>query len=164
MMFGQDEGFAASRKPVTVTLLDCFGGFTPGHTQVLGCDRQVRACREADQVEGVRRRKGLVKVIYAPDQAAFFVAPGTEIFDVQVAYAENERSLGDVATNLRPVLKPAVKRGAEKREGRFGHERMLQGHVAADDREAPGQPLLEILSCLEDIHRVLFVLRRFDNP
>ncbi len=56
-----------------------------------GLDGEVGADGEADQIDGVGHRPGFIKVIDSPDEAAFDVAPGAKVFDVEVANRENMR-------------------------------------------------------------------------
>ena len=69
---------------------------------------------EADEIVGVGHGMGFVEVVDAPDQAAFNVAPGAEIFHVQVAHRQHARSLGKFGAHLRPDLRPAVIGSAQK--------------------------------------------------
>src|SRR6267378_5104855 len=57
-----------------------------------------------------------------------------------------------ISANLRPDLQPAVEGGVEKRERGFRHLLVLEGEILANNRELPGQPVLEIGLCFEDIH------------
>ncbi len=99
------------------------------------------------------RREGFVEIVDAPDEAAFGVAPGAEVLDVEIADAEDGWSFRELGTDFRPVLQPAVKRGAEERERILRHQRVFERDVLADDGEALGQPLLEVCGGFEDVHR-----------
>ena len=74
---------------------------------------------------------------------------------MQIAYTQYGRGLGQMTAKLRPELQPAVEGGAEKRELRFRLVLVLEGEILPNDRELPGQPVLEIGSCFEDIHAEL---------
>ncbi len=82
---------------------------------------QVCADGEANQVVGVGKGMRLVEVIDAPDQASFDIAPGTEVFDVEVADSEDMWGFGEVRTDVRPELCPAIVSGTKKRKGRRLH-------------------------------------------
>jgi hypothetical protein len=59
-----------------------------------GFGGEVRAYGEADEIVGIGQRIGFVEVVDAPNQAALEVAPGTEVFYVQVADGEGVRRFG----------------------------------------------------------------------
>ena len=98
------------------------------------------------------RGEGFVEVVDSPDEAAFGVAPGAEVLDVEIADAEDGWSLGEFLASFRPVLKPAIEGGAEEGERILRHERMFERDVLADDGEALGKPLLEVRGGLKDVH------------
>ena len=54
-------------------------------SQMRALDGQVRAGGQAHEIDGVREAPDFVEIIDAPNQAAFDVAPGAEVFDVQIA-------------------------------------------------------------------------------
>ncbi len=56
-----------------------------------GFGSQVRAYGEANQIVGVGHRVGFVKIVDTPDEAAFDVAPGAEILDMQIAHSQHLR-------------------------------------------------------------------------
>ena len=86
-----------------------------GHPQVVAGDRQVSAGGEADEIEGVGCRKGFVEIVHAPDQAAFCVAPGAEVFDVQIADAEDDGSFCELLGRLRASAGASGKTWRERR-------------------------------------------------
>ena len=47
----------------------------------------------------------------------------------------------------------------EERERGFRHLLVLEGEILANDGELPGQPVLEIGRCFEDIHAGLIGFR-----
>jgi len=151
VVFGEDERFAAGGESVAITLFDGFGGFAFGNAKMFFGDGQVSAGGEANEIDGVGGGGDLVKIVDAPDEAAFGVAPGAEIFDVKIADGENVRSLREVGTDERPELKPAIKGGAEKRKSGFGHVLMLEGDVLLDDWELRGEPSFEVDSSVDDV-------------
>ena len=46
----------------------------------------MRACSQADEVHAIGQFVRFVKIVYAPHQAAFDVAPGAKVFDVQITH------------------------------------------------------------------------------
>ena len=97
-MLGEDECLAALGDGVAIALFDGFGGFAARHLEVVAVDRQIRAGGEANEIERVRSRESFVEIVDAPDEAAFGVAPGAEVLDVQIADAENGGSFGELLT------------------------------------------------------------------
>ncbi len=104
MVFRQDEGFAAGSEGVAITLFDGLGGGPPGKAEVFFTDGHIDAGGQADEVERVGRGPGFVEIVHAPDQASLFIAPRPEVFDVQIAYAQNRRGLRQMGAKLRPEL------------------------------------------------------------
>src|SRR5579859_5527917 len=115
-------------------------------------DGQMRAYGEADQIVGVGHGIGFVEIVDAPDEAAFRIAPGAEILDVQVAYREQLRTLGEFGTDLGPELRPAVVGGAQKREDRSLHVAVLRVQISLDDVGAMAEPVFKVAGSLTDVH------------
>ncbi len=97
-------------------------------------NRQVGARRQPHQVVRVRHRVSLVKVIHTPDQPPLLIAPGAEIFHVQVAHGQHPRSSCQVGTDLKPYLHPAVEGGAQKLKRILGHAGVLQRQIGRNYR------------------------------
>src|SRR6476660_9044989 len=114
--------------------------------------REVCADGEANQVVRKRHGVGFVEIVDAPDEAAFNVPPGAEVFHMQIADRQHSGSLGKVRTNLWPELSPPVKRGTEERKYRQLRSGMLEAEVLLDERRAVGQPILKVAGCLDDVH------------
>jgi hypothetical protein len=157
MIFGEDEGFTAGFERVAIAFFDGLGGLPFGDAEMFAGDGQIGAGSKADEIDGVGSGGDFVEIVDAPDEAAFGVAPGAEIFDVKIADGEDVRSLGEVWADERPELQPAVERGAEKGECGFGHVLMFEGEVLLDDRKLYGEPALEVEGGVEDVRE----LRRF---
>src|SRR5258708_21558392 len=104
------------------------------------------------QIERVRGGPGFIQIVHAPDEASFFVAPRPEVFDMQIAYTQYGWGFRQMSANLRPELQPAVEGGAEERESGFRHVLVLEREILPNDRELPGQPVLEIGRGFEDVH------------
>ena len=79
-----------------------------------------------DEINGVGGGPCLIKIVYTPDQAAFEVAPGSEIVDVQIPDGQDPRGAREFRANKRPPLGQPIKRRAEKGEGGLGHVGVLQ--------------------------------------
>src|SRR5437660_6185249 len=119
MMLRQDKGLAACGQGIAVAPFDGLGGFAARQAQLLTRNCQIRARGQAYKIQGVGSRPGFIEVVHAPNQAAFLVAPRTEVLDVEVADSQNGGGLCEVGADFGPKLNPAVKGSAKKRERRF---------------------------------------------
>ena len=117
-----------------------------------GLDGEVGANGQADQVDGVGHGPGFIEVVDAPDEAAFDVAPGTEILDVQIAHSEDMGSIRKIRADLGPELRPAVVGGAEEREEFRLHTRVFDTQVFLIDMSTLGQPGFKVASGFDDVH------------
>jgi len=52
---------------------------------MLSACRQQSASGKPHQIHGVGVDAGLIEVVYSPDEAAIDIAPGAEVFNVEVA-------------------------------------------------------------------------------
>ncbi len=95
---------------------------------------------------------GFVEIIDSPDQASLDVSPCPEIFNVKVTHCQNMRSLGEIRADLRPYLCPAIISGTQKGKDIGLHVGVFEAKVLLDDRSAARQPILEVSSCLDDVH------------
>ena len=118
-----------------------------------GFRREMRAYGEADKIVGVSERIGFVKIVHAPDEPTFDVAPGAEIFDVQIAHGEHAGCFGKIGANLRPDLGPSIVRGAKKRKHRLLHSGVFQLEISFDDQSALGEPVLKLTGGFDNVHR-----------
>ena len=59
-------------------------GLATGANDAFLFNRQDRTHCQSDQVDGVREMRGLVKIIDAPNQPPFGVAPSAEVFHVEI--------------------------------------------------------------------------------
>lgn len=64
-----------------------------------------RAGREANEVVGIGQRGGFVKIVDAPNQPALHVAPGAEVFDMEIAYSERAGRARFIRTMIAPDLR-----------------------------------------------------------
>jgi hypothetical protein len=108
-MLCQDERSAAPLEAPAVTLEHRLADLLLIQRELVvpGCDHG--AGREPDQISGVGERPGLVEVVHSPDQSPFGVAPGAEVFDVQVSHRQYLPRLGEIGADHRPVLRPPEK-------------------------------------------------------
>ena len=97
---------------------------------------------------GQASSKSLTPQIRRPSQ----VAPGAEIFHVQVADRENARGFGEIGANLRPDLRPAVIGGAEKGKDLRLHAGVLEAEVLLDDGGAVAQPVFKLARGFDHVH------------
>src|SRR5205807_1373135 len=93
-----------------------------------------------------------VKVIHAPDQAALSVAPSTEVFHVQIANGEDAGSLGEIGTDLRPDLHPAIIGGTQERKNRSLHAAVFEAQIWLDEVGVTAEPFLEAASRFDYVH------------
>ena len=100
----------------------------------------VRAGGQAHQIDGIRQLVDFVEIVDAPDQAAFDVAPGAEIFDVQIADREHTRGASRIRADLGPELHPAIKRGAKERKHILRHGLMFALKIGGQQADVPGEP------------------------
>ena len=114
MVLGKNQRPASLRQALDVALEDGPAGLLGLYLQMPDGDRQVRAGRQAHQIDRVGKPVCFVEIVDAPDQAAFDVAPGAEILDVEVAHGEHLRRAGDIRADFRPQLHPAVEGGAQE--------------------------------------------------
>jgi hypothetical protein len=83
------------------------------------------------------------------------IAPGAEILHVQIAHSQHLRRPGQVGTNLRPHLNPAVEGGAQKLKWIRGHAGVFQSQIGRNNRNVFGQPRFILLGRFFDTHRML---------
>ena len=107
---------------------------------------------QADQIVGIGHGVSFVEVVDAPDQASLHVAPGAEIFNVQIADRQHLRSIGEIGTDLRPDLRPAVESGSQKRKYRRLHVEVFEAQVVLDQIRVMAQPILEVAGRFYDVH------------
>lgn len=107
---------------------------------------------KADQVDGIGHGPGFVEIVDTPDEAALDVAPGAEVFYVEIADGEDLRSVGEIGTDLRPDLRPAVVGGAEEHEDIRLHVRVFEAEVFGIDAGALGQPGFELAGGFDYVH------------
>ena len=105
-------------------------------------DGEERAGSQPYQVIGVGHYGGFIEIVYAPDQAAFHIPPGAEIFHMKITHAQDSRGLRQIGANLRPNLHPAIKGGPQKRKCRLCHALMLQAQVRLHNRCVRTEPVL----------------------
>ena len=89
MFFAQHEGAALVAQAFAIT-------FERGVTDVFFFERQLSrldgkmgAHREPHQIDGVGHRPRFIEVVDTPDEAAFDVPPGAEVFHMEIANRED---------------------------------------------------------------------------
>src|ERR1700683_1626158 len=110
------------------------------------------ADRQTHQIDGVSHGPGFVEVIDAPNQAAFDVAPGSEIFYVKIADREHVRRAGKLRTDFRPELRPTIIRGAQEHEDVRLHVGVFEAQIPLIDLSAFRQPVFELARGLDYVH------------
>ena len=71
---------------------------------------------------------------------------------MEIADSEDLRGTGEVGTDFRPDLRPAVISGAEKQEDVRLHVRVLEAEVSLVDASALGEPGFELAGGFDDVH------------
>ena len=85
VMLGQHERHAAAFEAPAIAFENRFRSLLRRDVQMIGGDGQMSAGGQANQVDRVGQPADFVEIVDAPDQPAFDVAPGAEVFDVQIA-------------------------------------------------------------------------------
>ena len=137
MLFAEDEGASLLLHAFAIAFEHC-------SADVLAL--------ETNQINGVGHGAGFVKIIDAPDQAAFHITPGAEVFHVKIADRENVRRVRQFRADLRPELGPAIVRRAKEREEFVLHASVFEAEVLLVEVHALGKPFLEVPSGLDDVH------------
>ena len=125
------------------------------NAELLGIDREVRAGRQPDQVDGVRHAADFVEVVEAPDQAAFDVAPRAEIFHVQIADREHLGSFRALGADLGEQLGPAVKGRAKEGENGRPHGLVFGREIGRHNLQLLRQPGFVGARRLMKVHRLI---------
>ena len=99
-----------------------------------------------------RQDGSFVEIIDAPNQSALDVTPRAKILDMQITNGENMGSLGQVGTNLRPNLHPAIEGCPKKRKNGFRHALMFQAKIGLHQLGVAAEPLFKAMRCLDNIH------------
>lgn len=123
-----------------------FDGETSGLGSEMGADRKPY------QIDGISHRRSLIEVIDTPDEAAFDVAPGAKVFDMEIADGEQARRPGQVRAYFRPELHPTIKGGAEEAKKITPHGGVFQAEISFVDLRPQGKPLLELARGFNDVH------------
>ncbi len=85
--------------------------------------REQRAGGQPHQIHDVGQVGRLIEIVDTPDEPSFRVPPRAEVLNMEVAHAQNLRSLHQIRTDVRKELSPAVKGRAEEGKRPFFHER-----------------------------------------
>ena len=64
-----------------------------------------------------RVRHGFIKIVDAPDEPSFSVAPSTKVLDMQITNSQYARGTSFDLTPILPELNPAIERGPHESEG-----------------------------------------------
>src|SRR5579871_4395278 len=99
---------------------------------MLTSGRQVCAGGKSHQVARVRHVTGFIEIVDAPNEPAFDVAPGTEIFYVQIADGEQFGCIRSLGRSCRPGLRPTIESRAEEWKLGFRHQQVLAIKIRLD--------------------------------
>lgn len=152
VLLSQDKRQAALAHTVAIAFKNRIADIGSLQGEMAGLSGEVSADGQAYKVVGVGERMSFVKIVDTPDQAAFGVAPGAKIFNVEIADGEYVRCLREIGTDLRPDLCPAVVRGSQKGKDSLFHAGVLQAEIFFDQIGAEGQPFFEAVGGFDDIH------------
>ena len=152
MMLAQNERKSFGLEAGLIALENCTADIFALQREFAAIDGKVGADGEADQIDRVRHGPCFVEIVDAPDEAALDVAPGAEVLDVQIADGENFRGLGELGTNLRPKLRPAVVSGAEEREEFFLHASVFEAKISLFEVSSLAEPGLKVAGGFDDVH------------
>ena len=99
---------------------------------------------------------GFIEVVDTPVESAFSVAPGAEVFDVEVAGGENNRGFHQLGQCCRKELGPAIESSSKQDERAGAHELVLLVEIGLHDFGVLAEPALIFQCCSVDIgHRRL---------
>ena len=125
VVFAEHESAALCPHAFDVTFEDSATNVFTFEGKASGLSGEMSADGQTYQVDDIGHRPGFIKIVDSPDEAAFNVAPGAEIFNVKIANGKDVRSFREVGTDLGPNLRPAVKGGAEEGEEIVAHARVF---------------------------------------
>src|SRR5579862_2730327 len=152
MLFAQDKWKAPRVETLAIALKNCVADVLLFKRQATRFDCEMSADRQAHEVDGICHGPSFIEVVDAPNQAAFEVAPGAEIFDVQIADCKHMRGFGKVGQDFRPELYPAVISSAEKGK-EFGlHALMLEAKIRLLNACMVAEPSFELARGFDDVH------------
>ena len=152
MLFAENEGASFLLHAFAIAFEHSSADVFAFQRKVSHVNRKMRADGESNQIIGVGHRAGFVKIIHAPDQAAFHITPGAEVFHVKITDGENARRVREFRAALRPELSPAIVCRAKEREEFVLHASVFEAEVLLFERHALGKPFLEVASGLDDVH------------
>ena len=152
MLFAQHEGASLFAHGIAIAFEQGTANVLAFEGEASGLGGQMSTDGEADQVDGVGHGPGFVEIVDTPDESAFDVAPGAEIFDVKISDGEDLRGAGKVGTDLRPELRPAVISGAEEQEDVRLHVGVFEAEVLLVDLRVVGQPGFELAGGFDYVH------------
>src|SRR4029077_11469470 len=106
--------------------------------------RQERAGRQSHQIMRERQPASLIEIVYTPDQPSLSIAPGAKVLRVKIPNGKHDvLFLGSkFGALLRPQLRPAVERRAQKLKGIVRHRLMLLFDLEIEDFLIWLQPFL----------------------
>src|SRR5208283_4669308 len=157
MVLGENERPAAPGDGIAIALLDGARGFLAGEGEVLFIDGQIGAGKQANEVHGIGGGPSFIEIVDAPDEAALEVAPGAEIFDVQIADGENLGSAGEFGADDGPQLRPAIEGSAEEGKSVESHVAVLQSNVRTDEPDVARGPFFKVGGGVDDVGKSEFV-------
>src|SRR5579863_7165748 len=152
MLFAEDEGASLVAHAFAITVEQGAANIFALERKVAGLNGEVGTDRESDEIDGVGRGPGFVKVVDAPDKAAFDVTPGAEILDVKIADGEDARSLGNPRTDLWPELGPAIVGGAKEGKKLRLHAGMFKAEIGGVYVSALAQPVFKVPGSFDNVH------------
>ncbi len=115
--------------------------------EIVCFNRQPRARSEPYQIVCVRQRARLIEIVDAPDQSTLAVTPGAVILNVQISNPQDLWRASEFGTQRGEQLRPAIKRGAQKRKTVLRHQPVFRPQVRSDDSNLAREPCLILTRC-----------------
>src|SRR5216683_6429636 len=112
----------------------------------------MRTCGETYEIDAVRHGVHFVKIVDAPNQPPFAIAPGPKIFKVEIAHSQERRRNRGIAGDLAPNLHPSIERRAQKRKKPQRHLLVFKSKRGAIQRDAGSDPFFINRRRLANVH------------
>src|ERR1700676_4830018 len=107
LVLGQHYWTTSGFETLFISLQNDFATLFQANVQIAQIVDDLDARRQAHQVAGIRQRIGLVEIVNTPRHPAFGIAPRAETVNVEIADAEDLRSVQQIVAYFRPQLGPA---------------------------------------------------------
>jgi hypothetical protein len=128
-----------SRLPeaFAIALEDCVGGVVASDLHLRG---EFDACREANEIEGIRHNSRLIEIVHAPYPSPVGIVPRPEILQMDVADAKGGGRVDQLRADLLDAPCPAIIGRAQEHERVLAHPLVLAGEVFLDHLALGAKP------------------------